>query len=242
MEKLSMVKRWCEWEHRTSNEEKLSAFMFWATVDLPLRYGLAYMEVEGFFGGGNAIAKIKPKFKIPKPKKPGFFSKFKIKKKNPYKDWVDPGEGKRPLKRVVEEWAFARQPGTEIDFVVKEGRILNKSGEPVSGEFDYIFDINGKLKIGDGHYFLTGNTSIMPNQLAGDIRIKNGYIEEIGVGSGHFQWSDKFGEIALPQYLKKSGVDTSTFKFRSLEESQEVARKLSNGEEKVARENVIYKE
>jgi len=89
---------------------------------------------------------------------------------------------------------------------IENGKI-NISGRAVTnGTFDFVITNSGELKIGTGHYNLSGGAESV--KAAGQIKIFKGQVTTITNSSGHYQPSVAEGAASVSA-LKDAGVNTS---------------------------------
>lgn len=107
----------------------------------------------------------------------------------------------------------APQVGESLGLTVKEGNI--SIGGNANGRFDFVVTKSGDLKVGSGHYYLSGEASNV--QAAGQIRLHNGQIVEINNVSGHYAPSAREAQ-SFPSIISKAGVNTSNAKLTIFKE------------------------
>ncbi|KAA2222935.1 DUF6443 domain-containing protein [Chryseobacterium sediminis] len=107
----------------------------------------------------------------------------------------------------------APQVGESLGLTVREGNI--SIGGNANGRFDFVVTKSGDLKVGSGHYYLSGEANNV--QAAGQIRLHNGQIVEINNVSGHYAPSAQEAQN-FPSIISKAGVNTSNAKLTIFKE------------------------
>ena len=96
--------------------------------------------------------------------------------------------------KVAKKYKGVAQAGATQAFKISDGKILI-DGLPANIDTDFIITAGGELKLGKGHYHLSEMADEVQN--AGRIGIKNGKIEYLDNGSGHYRPGfDKLVEAA----------------------------------------------
>ena len=75
-----------------------------------------------------------------------------------------------------------------IDFEIQDDKFLQE-GEPLNFQGDYVILLNGELRIGDSHYYLSERAKQVLS--AGCIDIENGKITYLDNWSGHYSPNKK---------------------------------------------------
>ncbi|WP_241615187.1 RHS repeat-associated core domain-containing protein [Rhizobium sp. SSA_523] len=82
---------------------------------------------------------------------------------------------------------------------ISEGNISVGGRSVTNGRFDFVVTESGELKIGSGHYYLSGGANEV--QAAGQLRLYKGQVMEINNASGHYQPSAIEAKGFLISYL-----------------------------------------
>lgn len=97
---------------------------------------------------------------------------------------------------------------------ITDGNISVLGRSVTNGRFDFVVTKSGDLRVGTGHYNLSGGANEV--QAAGQLRIYKGQVMEINNASGHYQPSaieaKNFSTI-----LSNMGVDVSKAKLKVYE-------------------------
>lgn len=97
---------------------------------------------------------------------------------------------------------------------VSEGKISIGGRSVTNGRFDFVVTANGELKVGSGHYSLSGEAQGV--QAAGQIKLFKGELMEINNASGHYQPS-VFEAQKFPSIFENLGVNVSKAKLKTYE-------------------------
>jgi len=83
------------------------------------------------------------------------------------------------------KYADAQPNGVSFSYTLSGGK-LSINGRPVTnGKFDYVITNSGELKIGSGHYYLSGGAESV--QAAGRLKIYKGTVTPLNGNSGHYR-------------------------------------------------------
>lgn len=122
-----------------------------------------------------------------------------------------PSNGVKNLIRIKNTAPQIGEEFGSLGATIVDGNI-SLSGRTVSnGKFDFVVTASGEVKIGTGHYNLSGGAAEV--QAAGEIKLFRGRVMSITNSSGHYQPSvtqgQEFGNI-----LQKAGINVSGAKLR----------------------------
>jgi RHS repeat-associated protein len=95
---------------------------------------------------------------------------------------------------------------------INDGNISVGGRAVTNGRFDFVVTESGELKIGSGHYYLSGGANEV--QAAGQLRLYKGQVMEINNASGHYQPSAVEAK-SFPSTLSNMGVDVSKAKLKT---------------------------
>ena len=114
---------------------------------------------------------------------------------------------------LISRKSIAPQVGESLPVTIKDGNL--SVGGKVNGNFDFIVTEPGELKVGNGHYYMSGQAENV--QAAGSIRLHNGQVVEINNVSGHYAPSAAEAKN-FPSILSNTGVNTSKAKLTTFGE------------------------
>ncbi len=87
--------------------------------------------------------------------------------------------------RVSLKYSDPQPNGQSFGYTINDGK-LNINGRAVTnGIFDYVITNSGELKIGSGHYYLSGGAENV--QMAGRLKIWQGNVKHLNGNSGHYR-------------------------------------------------------
>jgi len=95
---------------------------------------------------------------------------------------------------------------------IADGNISLSGRAVTNGRFDFVVTASGELKVGTGHFNLSGGANEV--QAAGQLRLFKGQVMEINNASGHYQPSAAEAQ-QFPTILSNMGVDVSRAKLRT---------------------------
>ncbi|KMQ67369.1 hypothetical protein ACM39_13065 [Chryseobacterium sp. FH2] len=95
---------------------------------------------------------------------------------------------------------------------VSDGNISVGGRSVANGRFDFVVTESGELKVGSGHYYLSGGANEV--QAAGQLRLYKGQVMEINNASGHYQPS-VIEAKSFPSILSNMGIDVSKAKLKA---------------------------
>ncbi|WP_068842715.1 DUF6443 domain-containing protein [Flavobacterium chilense] len=101
-----------------------------------------------------------------------------------------------------------------LSSTINEGKISIGGRSITNGKFDFVVTANGELKVGSGHYNMSGEAQGV--QAVGQIKLTNGELTEINNVSGHYQPS-AFEARKFPSIFENLGVNVSKTKLRTYE-------------------------
>ena len=97
---------------------------------------------------------------------------------------------------------------------IGNGKISVGGRSVTNGRFDFVVTSSGELKVGSGHYNLSGEAQNV--QAAGQIKLFKGELMEINNASGHYQPS-VFEAQKFPSIFENLGVNVSKAKLKTYE-------------------------
>lgn len=95
---------------------------------------------------------------------------------------------------------------------IADGNISLSGRAVTNGRFDFVVTASGELKVGTGHFNLSGGANEV--QAAGQLRLFKGQVMEINNASGHYQPSAAEAK-QFPTILSNMGVDVSKAKLKT---------------------------
>ncbi|WP_148043570.1 hypothetical protein [Chryseobacterium sp. G0240] len=95
---------------------------------------------------------------------------------------------------------------------IADGNISLSGRAVTNGRFDFVVTASGELKVGTGHFNLSGGANEV--QAAGQLRLFKGQVMEINNASGHYQPSAAEAQ-QFPTILSNMGVNVSRAKLRT---------------------------
>ncbi|SKC95077.1 hypothetical protein SAMN05660461_0219 [Chitinophaga ginsengisegetis] len=103
-----------------------------------------------------------------------------------------------------------------IPSTIVNGRFQSR-GKGMTGEYDIIVTLDGTVKLGRGHYYLSMSAKYV--QLAGTVQMYDGKVKSITNLSGHYLPSEEetknFGKILKRYGVKVSGASLHTYKVEN---------------------------
>lgn len=111
---------------------------------------------------------------------------------------------------LISAKSTAPQAGESLGVIINDGNI--SVGGKVNGRFDFVVTQSGELKVGSGHYYLSGEAASV--QAAGRIRLLNGQVVEVNNVSGHYA-PTAIEAKNFPSILSNAGINTANTKLTS---------------------------
>jgi len=108
---------------------------------------------------------------------------------------------------VVDDKRDGFQGGFPITFEIVDNVILSEN-QPLNIRCEYVILLNGELRLGEGHYYLSERAEQVLN--AGTMGIENGKIIHLDNWSGHYQ-PDKVDVINAKNFFEQNQLTDDIF-------------------------------